>query len=396
LGELALPNLTEKMKNPSVRVAGCMTWKFVLERIQVTPHHREVAAVLLSNLRLKTSHSDASSAATSKAGTANTGLQSGLGTRPPTHTHRNAISGKLDVSGLDFSSLSFLTATDEEANTLVSSLNGSVNGSASNAASAVEDDAITIQSKRRERLVRSLQEPPSYLDDAPPAKVLSREERKEQARQDQLLALSSSVSLPELHSLHSSRLAANTHANTHANSHIGSNSSVMTDSLSSMHSIFGGANNEEYSIHGNNNVSSNMSVSSLGSVGSASIKSIGNASVGSLKSQHTEQQSLASQQSLWMTTDDYCDNAGGKVSFTSLPAFSEGSLNTSWNQGAIGAEEYNILRRVSSQNDKILVYDRSVPLVLMRNVKLTANVQLPDEKTVKRSEISFGVQKVRC
>jgi hypothetical protein len=383
LGELALPNLTEKMKNPSSSnstamsparvVTGCLTWKFVLERIQVSQHHREVAATLLANLRT-----------TSALAAANGGVLK---------AHRNAIAGKIDLSGLDLSHLS-LHSADEDAtnnnprgakNLLASSSScSSLAGTGRDAAQeAMEEEA----SRSRDRHVRSLLEPPSYLDDAPPAKVFSKEERKEQRRQEQLLELSSSISLPELHSTHSFQTP--TQAQSKARAHrqsigLPSDVSVMTDSLSTARgSLFtsntrtapGSVLEDDFSIF---NKSSNASVVST------SVKSLDSVT----------SQSLRAPPSLWTTADDYCDFAVGKVSFTSMPAFSEGSLNEGWNQGQIGAEEYNILRKVSSQNDKVLVYDRAVPLVLMRNVQLTASVTLPTEKSVKRSEISFGVQKV--
>lgn len=52
LGELPLPNLTEKMQNPRKRITNLDSWKFILERIPVTQNQKEIAHILLQKLSL--------------------------------------------------------------------------------------------------------------------------------------------------------------------------------------------------------------------------------------------------------------------------------------------------------------------------------------------------------
>ena len=52
LGELPLPNLTEKMKNPRKKIAELDGWKFILERIPVTQQQKEIAHILVQKLSL--------------------------------------------------------------------------------------------------------------------------------------------------------------------------------------------------------------------------------------------------------------------------------------------------------------------------------------------------------
>ena len=50
LGEMVLPNITDAMKYPEVRVVPATKWKFILERIDVTAEHRAIAAKLVSQI----------------------------------------------------------------------------------------------------------------------------------------------------------------------------------------------------------------------------------------------------------------------------------------------------------------------------------------------------------
>lgn len=50
LGELPLPNITEKMKNPRQKIADLDSWKFILERIPVTEAQKAIAHILVQKL----------------------------------------------------------------------------------------------------------------------------------------------------------------------------------------------------------------------------------------------------------------------------------------------------------------------------------------------------------
>ncbi len=50
LGELPLPNITEKMKNPSFRIAKSKDWKFILEKLTITKYHCDLAKNIVNNI----------------------------------------------------------------------------------------------------------------------------------------------------------------------------------------------------------------------------------------------------------------------------------------------------------------------------------------------------------
>jgi WD40 repeat protein/Ca2+-binding EF-hand superfamily protein len=52
LGELVLPNITEKMKTPEFKIVDLMgSWKFILEKLPVSQAHKDFAFILVNNLK---------------------------------------------------------------------------------------------------------------------------------------------------------------------------------------------------------------------------------------------------------------------------------------------------------------------------------------------------------
>lgn len=79
----------------------------------------------------------------------------------------------------------------------------------------------------------------------------------------------------------------------------------------------------------------------------------------------------------------------------SIPAaFSEASIMGLQRDGLIDEEGHRILRAIAAKPDRVQVYDRSQPTLLLRNTALSTTVTLPPLDAVSRSEIAFGVQKV--
>lgn len=76
------------------------------------------------------------------------------------------------------------------------------------------------------------------------------------------------------------------------------------------------------------------------------------------------------------------------------PAFSEASLKTLRHENAIDAEGLHILRKLAQSSDRVQVYDRSQPTLLVRSPALSTSVTLPALDSMRRTEISFGSQKV--
>ena len=78
-----------------------------------------------------------------------------------------------------------------------------------------------------------------------------------------------------------------------------------------------------------------------------------------------------------------------------LPApFSEASLKSLRKDNLIDAEGQRILRKMALSTDRVQVYERAQPTLLIRNTYLSTSVSLPSLDSMRKTEISFGVQKV--
>jgi Ca2+-binding EF-hand superfamily protein len=78
---------------------------------------------------------------------------------------------------------------------------------------------------------------------------------------------------------------------------------------------------------------------------------------------------------------------------TIAPAFSEASIVALHRENMIDNEGMRILRQVASKVDRVQVYDRSQPTLLVRNTAMSTSVTLPPLEHVKKTEILFGAQK---
>lgn len=78
---------------------------------------------------------------------------------------------------------------------------------------------------------------------------------------------------------------------------------------------------------------------------------------------------------------------------TIAPAFSEASIVALHRENLIDNEGMRILRQVASKVDRVQVYDRSQPTLLVRNPSMSTSVTLPPLEQVKKTEILFGAQK---
>jgi hypothetical protein len=76
-------------------------------------------------------------------------------------------------------------------------------------------------------------------------------------------------------------------------------------------------------------------------------------------------------------------------------AFSEASLKNLRRDNLIDIEGHHILRKLAQSQDRVQVYDRSQPTLLVRSAALSTSVTLPALDSMRRTEISFGSQKVR-
>lgn len=129
LGELSLPNLTERMKNPRQKVADIGGWKFILERIPASQAHRDLAGRLIESINSQKRHLSDNRA-----------------------ERRNAAK----------SSMKDIKAFQESLSIAARSIE-------------IEQDD---HSKFRQSLLESLNEPSVIPDDAPPSHILSKEEKR--------------------------------------------------------------------------------------------------------------------------------------------------------------------------------------------------------------------------
>jgi Ca2+-binding EF-hand superfamily protein len=73
--------------------------------------------------------------------------------------------------------------------------------------------------------------------------------------------------------------------------------------------------------------------------------------------------------------------------------FSEHSISSSHQQGLIDAEGHQILRRINFDRERKEIFSRSVPQVLLKDVPLSCNAEVPHLGELSSSELLFGDQK---
>jgi hypothetical protein len=121
------------------------------------------------------------------------------------------------------------------------------------------------------------------------------------------------------------------------------------------------------------------------SIGSLSVSS---ASVSRLGSPLKPDGSLTTA-SLWSTPDIAYD---GRAHIPA--AFSDYSINSCLKDGIIDGEAYHILRRIGARADKVAVYEKTQPVILLRNPALSVNFEMPSNLMSNCGEAEFGSQKV--
>jgi hypothetical protein len=78
-----------------------------------------------------------------------------------------------------------------------------------------------------------------------------------------------------------------------------------------------------------------------------------------------------------------------------VPApFTDASIKSLLKDNMIDSEGTTLLRRVAKSIDRVHVYDRSQPTLLVRSPYLSTSVTLPSLDSIRKTEICFGQQKV--
>ena len=270
LGELPLPNMTEKMRLADYRLFDVPGWKFVLERMELGKAHRDLAAKLIADMTQGDEWHE----------------------EHPTVQRRGSLS--------------------------------SMQVAAKRKKSKFQND---MRADLRQHFLTALVLPHSIPDDAPPDRIP-----------------------PRSHSPFKSPPSVSRTASCESLDHTKESEDNNNSPLKSV------------SLVGGKSTSSNI---------------IGD-------------KSIFNQDQLWTPAAD------GSLSSILVPpaAFSEASILMGSKQGLIDDEAHRILLKVRSEGDRVRVYDRGMPQLLLRSAELSTSVVVPPLDAIASSEVHFGPQRV--
>ena len=416
LGEMVLPNITEQMKNLAMCKDPGTQWRFILERIPVTKHHQEIAGYLVRQLRLTRQEKI---------------LEHQQQQQADAQRRQQAKDLSMSIKGLRDA----MTPENDQYR-------------------LTDIDRHSEQAKLRTDMLKSLTAPPEPAVDVPPERLPTKEE-KELIKLSLLttknlhaasLAASSFATNPELagSSVPMDSLETGLPAGSQSQlslDMVGMNLNGSTSLLEAPSSLLKSPSLERAGTRGSTK-SAPGSTTKPGTASSA--KSPSGRASGRLspirsgtpgesilmasrqsKREHEKELQLLQEKtlrnsnyfngdsgvcmsvfgvpSLW-TVPGEKDIFGNTVSISSTgnlpelcvaPAFSEQSINALQREGLIDTEGRQILRRIANNSDRVQVYDRSQPTLLIRNPTMSTSISLPNLEQVRSTEISFGAQKVR-
>jgi Ca2+-binding EF-hand superfamily protein len=338
LGEMALPNLTIKMKETKRRaIVPFPPWRFILERMPITDQHHVWAKTLVRYWRYQFKAKKQMLQAT------------------------NSIAGVADYE--DDGSIPESACALHESHQHVAdlgdlALGGALEGSMSQIFGSELGAHMSVENvQARESILRDLAEPPMFVDGAPPvhiptkletkraqalAKYVEFKGRQKKRMQDKMSSSKSegSLKLPNIGTspLRKSLAARHGHGTRGAHHDDDDNSEATgTDTLPSA-------------------ILADMAIS-------------------------------APDEDLWKL-------AGADFGPADVPhAFSEFSLNMSFSEGCIDQEAHRILRMVGANENKADAFDRVAGTMLLRNPSMSTGVAVPELNNLRSSEVSFGSQK---
>lgn len=347
LGELVLPNITEHMKNQALCKEPGTQWRFILERIPVTKHHHDIASVLIKSLK---------------------------------QTRQEKIMEHQSSDRRHFNLFGFKGFRE--------------------ALSAEEGDENGAVAKVRMEMLKSLSEPPKVVQDVAPNRVPTKEEKEliklSLLMDNQLLNTSSTATFD---SDFNGPAAASTSLLSPSNSFIEPSASLTSPSLNI--SQGGRAKTPLSPVR-------SPSSSRAHSRGGKRDKDLKTLEDSTLKNSQvfggdpSVCMSCLGLPSLWIVPGEK-DIFGNTITLQSdnplpeiavHPAFSEASVNALQREGLIDTEGRAILRKIGMNPDRVQVYDRSQPTLLIRNPSMSTSIQLPALEQVRKTEINFGMQKV--
>jgi WD40 repeat protein len=333
LGELALPNITEHMKSNARCKEIESRWKFILEQIPISKRHIDIANTIVKSLKQT--------------------KQDRIAERAYSQDRRHY------TVPLGFKGFRESMDLGEKHET--------------------ESDVM------RKTVLKSLNEPPAVSVDVPPSRLPTKEEKE-------LIKLSIfGETLGNSQITTTNQTMATTAAST--------SSFLLTESLTSPNSLISSPTKSRLGTPSLRPMSKDQKDRDR------KIKVETLQSSLALKNDNSVCYSCFGIPSLWVVPGEK-DIFGNSVMTTATtsavpeqaipPAFSEMSLATMLREGLIDAEGHKILRKIAANSDRVEVYDRSQPTLLIRNSSMSTSIQLPVLESVRKTEISFGAQKVRC
>ena len=322
LGELLLPNVTDKMLNDKRRTVPRTIWKFILEKIAVTKDHEDQARRLLDivGARRTVSH---------------------RGGRSSPNRHRDTPSRE---------------TRDKQ--------NQAEPGEFGDCPVSPGVEGVEVKESEADR-VRALifedfSRPPAVRDDAPPSRVQTKEELKllEQTRilNEAKKKKQEEVAIKRKQEVEQMRSSTNENLLETADSQLANSVSTHT---------FPPLSQSPGKPHGK----SSKKGGSLTKLGSNSIIS----------------KSLTD---LWAQPQEVY-----RHHYAVPGAFSRDSLSIGFRNGTFDKESIGLLRRVSSQPDKVAAYEHLHDTMFLRSSKMSTNVEVPKISELRQAEVLFGAQK---
>lgn len=343
LGEMSLPNLTEHMKNSSRCKEPGSQWKFILEQIPISKHHIDVANTLVKALKQ---------------------------TRQEKMMERNFSQDRRHFT-VPLGFKGFRDTTDIG------------NGGPGN--------PDWEQEQFRKGVLSSLNEPPAMTVDVPPSRLPTKEEKE-------LIKLSL-FGVTDSQNNASGKIpnAGNT-----LNTNSLLTSSITTDGGLTSPGSFVTSSSLPSPLTGSRTMSGTlrpMSKEQKDKDRQLKVESLKGNMV--FKNDSSVCMSCFGLPSLWFVPGEK-DIFGNSVMQTTSavpeqpipPAFSDASIASMLREGLIDAEGHRILRKIAANNDRVEVYERSQPTLLIRNPTMSTTIKLPQLEAVRKTEISFGAQKV--
>jgi hypothetical protein len=438
LGELPLPNITEKMKNPAIKLSVCDYWMFILEKMRVSEEHRKIAdnlvtamhlrnqqmriparltsvnpqqlqqASLLSSTKKSVSIMGAAASSTKagigNVGTANTNTNTTTNSSskqqmmmntammsarsdaggPGNASVRNTPGKPLDGRQSRLMSLSTFSVADEPGNFMSASNSNVLLNNPNNKDVSLDNSSYVdaLQAAHlRSQVLTELNTQPQLTDDAPPIRALTREEKR--LEEKNMRMMTQLGMFPSIHDPNNpNATGANNAAGTNAQAGGVGVKSLFTQSIATLPD-----HNNSVSV-GNlvpGTMLNSMSTLDIGKTRPTTTGSMTTSRSGAFISNKPDLP-------MWASSDEFCARIQGNLN--AAPAcFSDQSLSFSRNDGYINGEEFKILRGVADQPEKVGVYDRTEPVLFLRNPRLATSFEIPVLEQVDKSEISFGPQK---